>query len=133
MPQLQNLVLTDRTSPTPVNHTFTPLDVDANGVGVVEATNGTPIGSPKFTIQNRRANGSFKVRLRLSVPVVQTETINGVSNPKIVRSGHVDAVFTFHQTSSEQERRDIVGMFASSLETGKVLVNDTLVKLQGVY
>jgi len=67
------------------------------------------------------------------VPVVSTQVINGISTPVIVRTAYVDSTFTFDATSSEQERKDIVGMFASSLDSTKVLVNDTLVKLQGIY
>jgi len=132
MPQLQNLVLTDRAA-TPVNHTFTPINIDANGVGVVAETGGVPIGEAKYTLQNRRVNGRFKVQLKLSVPVVQTQTINGVSTPTVVRTAYVDSVFTFDSTSTEQERKDLVGLFQSSLDSSKTLVNDTVVKLQGVY
>jgi len=132
MPQLQNLVLTDRAA-TPVNHTFTPINIDANGVGVVAETGGVPIGEAKYTLQNRRVNGRFKVQLKLSVPVVQPQTINGVSTPTVVRTAYVDSVFTFDSTSTEQERKDLVGLFQSSLDSSKTLVNDTVVKLQGVY
>ena len=132
MPQLQNLVLTDRAT-APVAHTFTPINIDANGVGTVAETGTVPVGEPKFSIQNKRVNGRFKVTLKLSVPVVQTQTINGISTPTVVRTAYVDATFTFDGTASEQERKDIVGMFQSSLDPAKVLVNDTLIKLQGVY
>lgn len=132
MPQLQNLVLTDR-AVTPVNHTFTPINIDSNGVAVVGEVSGVPIGEPKYTLQNKRVNGRFKVTLKLSVPVVSNQVINGISTPVIVRTAYVDSMFTFDATSSEQERKDIVGMFASSLDSTKILVNDTLVKLQGIY
>lgn len=132
MPQLQNLVLTDRAT-TPVNHTFTPVNIDSNQVGVVAETGTVPIGESKFTLQNKRVNGRFKVQLKLSVPVVQTQTINGVSTPVVVRTAYVDTTFTFDATSTEQERKDAVGMFQSSLDSSKTLVNDTVVKLQGVF
>jgi methionine synthase II (cobalamin-independent) len=51
----------------------------------------------------------------------------------VLRTGYADAQFTFEPTSTEQERNDIVGMFASALSAGSTLVNDTVVKLQGVY
>ena len=133
MPQLQNLVLTDRATPTPVNHTYTPINIDPNQVGVVAETGAVPVGEPKFSIQNKRVNGRFKVTLKLSVPIVQTQTISGISTPVVVRTSYVDATFTFDATSSEQERKDVVGLFESALAPSKVLVNDTLVKLQGIY
>lgn len=134
MPQLQNLVLTDRATPTPVNHTFTPLGIDPKtGVAALEESTGVPFGAPKYTLLTRRVNGRFKVTLRLSVPIMATATVNGVSTPVIVRTSYVDSTFTFEESSSEQERKDVVGQFADSLAAGKALVNDTLVKLQGVY
>lgn len=132
MPQLSNLVLTDRAT-TPVNHTYTPVNIEANGVGILAESTGVPVGDARFTLQNRRANGRFKVQLKLSVPVVQTQTINGISTPVVVRTAYVDATFTFDSTSTEQERKDVVGLFQSSLDSSKTVVNDTLVKLQGVY
>lgn len=132
MAQLQNLVLADRAG-TPVNHTFVPLNIDANGVGVVEETSGVPIGSPRYTVQCRKVNGRYKVTLKMSVPVVQTQTINGVSTPVVVRTAYVDCVFTYASTSSVQERKDIVGQFQDSLSATKTLVNDSLINLAGVY
>lgn len=132
MPQLQNLVLTDRAA-TPVAHTFTPRDIVAN-VGTVEESTGVKIGDKSFSISNRKtANGRSKVTMKLAVPVVVNETINGVTVPSVSHVAYVDAVFSFDPKSSTQERKDIVGMFQSSLDPSKVLVNDTLIGLQGVY
>lgn len=132
MPQLQNLVLTDRAA-TPVAHTFTPRDIVAN-VGTVEESTGVKIGDKSFSISNRKtANGRSKVTMKLAVPVVVNETINGVTIPTVSHVAYVDAVFSFDPKSSTQERKDVVGMFQSSLDPSKVLVNDTLIGLQGVY
>lgn len=131
MPALQNLVLTDRAT-TPVNHTLVPRDI-IGGVATVVETNGVAIGEPTYSISNRRTAGKVKSRAVLTVPIVQTEVINGISAPKIVRKAIVDATFTFDLGSTEQERKDAVGMFMSSLDPTKVLVNDTIVKQQGLY
>lgn len=132
MPQLQNLVLTDRAA-TPVNHTFTPLDIK-DGIGAVVETTGVPIGNNKFTIGlSKTAGGKYRATANLTVPIVVNETVNGVSRPAIARTGYAKVEFTFDESSSEQERKDLVGMLASSLDASKALVNDTIVKLQGVY
>jgi len=131
MPQLQNLVLTDRAA-TPVAHTFVPRDID-KGVATVVETSGVPIGENKVTLSLRRVGARMKGRLVLTVPVVQTETINGVANPKVVRSAIVSADVVFDVTSTEQERKDAIGMFMTAFDPSKVLVNDTFVKLQNVY
>lgn len=133
MPQLQNLVLTDRTPVTPVDHTFIPREI-ANGVGTVVESTGVPVGNSSVSVSLRKTpSGKFKGTLRIAVPVVQTETISGVSRPVVVRTAYAAVEFTFDETSTEQERTDLVGMLASSLGTSKTLVNDAIVKLQGVY
>jgi hypothetical protein len=51
----------------------------------------------------------------------------------VVRTAYADVTFTFDSTSSEDERNDIVGMLANALDPSATLVNDAVVKLQGVY
>ncbi len=133
MPQLQNLVLTDRTPVTPVAHTFTPSGITQEGVGTVVETSGIPVGEPRVSISSKKSGTKCTGELRLSIPVVQTETINGVSRPVVVRTAYAVLKTTFDVSSSEQERTNIIGMMADALGTGKTLVHDTLVKLQGVY
>lgn len=132
MPQLQNLVLTDRAA-TPVAHTMAPRSKEG-GVAVVAESTGVPIGDPKYTIASTRtAGGRYKVTIKFVVPVVQTQTINGVSTPVVVRTAYVDTTFSFDASSSEAERNNVVGMFADSFAPAKLLVNDTVVKLQGIW
>lgn len=131
MPQLQNVVLQDREA-TPVDHTFTPLDI-TSGVGTVVESSGVPVGQNRLTISQRTSNGKFRPSLRLSLPVVQTQTVNGVSTPVVVRTAYVEVNFTFDSTSSANERNNAVGLLASALDPSKTLINDTIVNLQGVY
>lgn len=132
MPQLQTLVLKDRTTPTAVDHTFTPRDIKS-GVGAVVETTGVPVGDSRFTISLRQVNNRYRAQIQLAVPVVQNEVINGITTPKAVRTAYADVTFTFDSTSTEAERNNLVGMLADALAADKVLVNDTVVKLQGVY
>lgn len=134
MPQLANLVLTDRAG-TPVNHTFVPESNPATtGVASVAEYSGVPFGNNRVALSlNKTPTGRFKAKLAFSFPVVQTETVNGISNPKLVRTAFADLTFTFADNSSEQERKDAVGMVQSSLDAAKTMVNDMLVKLQAVY
>lgn len=132
MPQLQNLILTDRAA-TPKNHTYTPRDI-VNGLGTVIESSGVPIGNNRVSVAlNRTPSGKYKAVIKFAFPVVQTQTINGVSTPSVVRTSHVDVVFTFENSSTVQERNDVVGMVMSSFAADKTLINDTVVNLQGVY
>ena len=132
MPSLQSIVLTDRAG-TPVNHTFAPRDI-VDGLGTVVESTGVPIGESRLQVAlNKTSTGRYKGVLKLVIPVVQDQTVSGVVSPVVVRTAYADLTVTFDPTSTEQERKDTIGMLASALETSKTLVNDTFVKLQGVY
>lgn len=132
MPQLGNLVVNDRET-TPVAHTFIPDGIQGNSAAVVEST-GVPIGNRRFVINwSQTGTGRYKRTVRLTVPTVQTSTVNGVSTPVVVRTAYAECTFTFDSTSTEQERANLVGMLADALSASKTLVNDTVVKLQGIY
>lgn len=133
MPQLQNLVLTDRTPTTPANLTFVPRDIDAKGVGTVVNAAGTPIGEKRATVSMRKSGTRYQGEVRLILPVVATETINGVSAPTVIRTAYATLSVSFDEKSTQQERDDTIGMMSSALGTSKTLVNDALVKLEGVY
>lgn len=132
MPQLQNLVLTDRET-TPVAHTFTPGDIVDGWANVIES-DGVPIGNRKVSIKlTELTTGRFQTVLKFAFPVVQVQTVNGVSNPVVVRTNYAELKFVFDKTSNEQERKNVVGMVQSSLDASKPLTNDVVVKLQNVF
>jgi len=133
MPQLQTTVLKDRKA-TPVDHTFTPRDI-VSGVGTVIETTGVPVGNSRLSVSlsQTASSGRYKATVKLAVPVVATSVINGISTPVVQRTAFADVTFTFDSTSSEAERNDLVGMLASALAVDKPLINDAVVKLQGIY
>lgn len=131
MPAIANLVLTDRAA-TPVNHTFTPREA-ASGKGVLVSNTGVSVGEKRVTLATSRgATGKTKITTRLIFPVVATETINGVSLPKVVRTSYANIEFVFDPTSTEQERKDTVGSTQSIMDPGK-WTNDVYVKGEVVY
>lgn len=132
MPQLATTVLKDRES-TPVDHTFTPEDITSKGVGFLVESAGVPVGNSRLTVGLNKSSDRFKPEVRLTVPVIQNSTVNGVTHPVVVREASVIVTFSFASESTEQERNNIVGMIAEALGTSKTVINDTVVKLQGVY
>lgn len=132
MPQLQSITLKDRVTPTPADHVFAPRDV-SQGVGVVVSNSGVPLGEEVLTVSMKKTPTKYRGRLTLKVPVVQTETINGISSPKLVRTAYASVEVVFDEKSTLLERQNLVGMLASSLAADKVLVNDAFTKLEGVY
>lgn len=133
MPQLNTLVLKDGKA-TPANHTFTPRDI-LNGVATVAESSGIPLGDNRVSVSlTRNSNGRIKPVTKFVFPVLQNETINGVTTPKVVRTAYAEVSFNFDQTSSEAERKDVVAMVSSALTSAAgSLVYDTSTKLEGIY
>lgn len=127
-----NLVLKDRAS-TPVNHTFTPDGTDKNGVHLFSEKVGVPSGYPRFSASLRRTGSKYRATLKLAVPVTQTQTINGVANPVVVRTNYAEATFTFDGLSTDQERKDVVGQMADAFLATQTQINDLLVNLSDIY
>lgn len=128
-----NLVLKDRTTPTPVDHTFKPDGDLPNGVHVFTEKTGPAVGNREFTILLNRSATSVRPSIKLTVPVVQTETINGIDNPVVVRKAIANVTFNFDVRSSPQERADLVGLLANSLASSQTMINDLIVNNEDIY
>lgn len=132
MPQLVAITLADRET-TPVNHILSPRGKEGD-VAVVAESSATPLGETTLRLSiKRQPTGRAKIRLVLVVPVVQTETINGVSSPKVVRTAAAYLDVVFDETSTLQERKNLVGMLASSLGASQVLTDSVLTKLESIW
>lgn len=127
-----NMVLTDRAA-TPVAHTFTPDGDDANGVHIYSEKGSVPAGNSRVTTSLTESKGKYRPVLKLSVPVVATQTINGVSSPVVLRTHYAEVRFTFDALSTTQERKDVVGMTAGMLLPANAQVDDMVVNLTDTW
>jgi len=127
-----NLVINDRAT-TPVAHTYSPDGDDTNGVHLFSEKTGVPAGNPRFTISHRYSGGKYRPTLKLAIPVVQTQTINGVSSPVVVRTTYAEVGFTFDSLSSEQERNDCVGLMVNALAASQAQIHNLVVKLEDIW
>jgi hypothetical protein len=133
MPNLTSLVLTDRAA-TPVNHTFAPQGINPQGVAALRESSGVPIGDNQVTVsQKQLSTGKWQSRLQFTFPIVQTQTINGVSAPTVVRTARAEVSFKFDSTSTLQERKNAVGMVASALASSQAMMDPVLTQLQTLY
>lgn len=135
MAAFQNVVLTDRAS-TPVNHTFVPAGFTQPGVAtfIEPASGGVPEGASRLTASVRRTpSGNYKVTLKLDVPVLVTEVVNGVSINKIEDVDRAEIVFSSSGKSTAARRNNIAGMSESALKSAQVLLNDLIVNLNTAY
>jgi hypothetical protein len=131
MPTFTTLVLTDRED-TPVDHSFVP-ESNLGGVATLVEGTGVPLADSKFSIGQRKTPTRRKATIRLAIPEVQTETINGIDRPSVVRVNYANVEFSFDVASEEQERDNIVGMIRDALDPANTLVHDSVVKLQGIH
>lgn len=135
MPSLQSIVLTDATTPTPVNHTLVPQS-NEGGTAVVAESGTTKFGelrleiSPRF---NRGPNQKLLCDIRLVKPVTVTETINGVAVTKIAWTDLFTGQFSCGYESTVQSRKDLIAMVASAMAASKPLLFDTMTKAEGIW
>lgn len=133
MPSLQSLVITDRQA-TPNNFTLVPIG-EIGGVGTVGAADasGVAISQKRLSISRRQSGDRIRVTEKYSFPVMVNETINGVVVPRVARTAYVDITWNFHNTHSEAERKDVLGMVYSAHAPGKVLTEDCIQKDQAIW
>lgn len=135
MAAFQNVTLTDR-APTPVNHIFVPNGYEAKDVAafIESASGGVPEGSSRLTASVRKTPaGNYKVALKLDVPVLVTEVVNGVSINKIDSIDRAEVTFTFSGKSTTARRNNVVGMTENALKSTQALLNDLVVNLNPAY
>lgn len=118
MPAIGSIVINDGAA-TPVAHTFTPLNRDANGVFWWEQTTPTPaskIAAKRISYKQTRelnpqkqVTGSSKCSYTLWVPTAETLANNsaGIVPPPTLAYREVARVeFTLAERSTPQERKD---------------------------
>jgi len=133
MPSMANVVLTDRAT-TPVNHTFTPQGKEGEAGGRYAKAGASSLGDYTFKISPRKTpSGRRKVDIDLSLPVLVTETINGVSSYTVARTSRASISFDFPSDSTLQERKDIVGMAYTALAAATTQVDAVLTVGENVW
>lgn len=132
MPQAAAFTVQDREG-TPANHTFTPAGQGKDGAWIFAETAATKVGERRIHIGIRKSAENYKVRLLLVDPVVGTEVINGVSNPKVLRTSYADVTFTYSDKSDLQSRKNLIGMFANSLASSQAVIDGVITKLEALY
>lgn len=118
---------------TPADVIFDPVRIE-NGVAKYAnmGADGVPVGAKTLALSIRRNEANIKPRIALSLPVVATEVVNGVSSPKVIRTAYAEVFFTFSRTSTLLERKDAIAMVAYALTTS-ITTNAIVEDLKDVY
>ncbi len=136
MPQFAPIAINDRNDPA-VLHTFKPRGI-ANGVATWVESSGIPLGDKRLTVSSvRTGNGRTKVTLKLALPVVSDQVVNGVSQPTVVRTAYADCTFSFDAASSKLERGTasefmcnlLMGAYSANADPIRPVIED----LEGLY
>lgn len=132
MPALGNIAIYDGAA-TPVLHTFKPR-ATVLGISTFVESTGVPIGERRITTsQSRPASGRVKATLKLAIPIVVTETIDGVARPRVDRVSYADITFNFDKASTTQERDDLVAFVSNLTLSSNATMMSFLVDLEDMY
>lgn len=112
MPARSPIVINDGET-TPVAHTFNPGAEGPNGFSQFRESTGVPTADAFLSLQRWQQTNKHKLRFRMSLPVVQTETINGISRPSTLRTSYFDGVYTFADGSETQERDNLITLIGN--------------------
>ena len=133
MPSASTITINDRET-TPVAHVFTYGGEDANGVNVfVNNTSDLIAGRERLTVSTRQSAGKHRVKIVLTDPVTATETVNGVSVPRVTRTAYADLSLTFDELSTLQERKNVIGMLENMLKTTQTALDAVLTNAESFY
>lgn len=123
MASIASLTLTDATSPTPVNRTFSPVNIDSLGVARwADRSGGIALGYPVASLHVRpptKQSRVYKVQLKLVTPVLEVtspSTATGIQ-PAPTKAYDLTTVVEMFlpERSSLQERKDILAMLRDFL------------------
>ncbi len=131
-----NIVVVDRTPTTPATHTFVPDAPlrDTPGILFTESVDGIVSGNRTIAVKTKvvRKDKQMVVELVMKIPVVVTETINDVDRSRVERTNWATVTFSFAPLSTQQERKDIVGMTEKCLASAQTMLNSVFVDTEGL-
>lgn len=134
---LQQVTLKDRTSGTPVSTVFKPTEL-VDGVGRLVATraDGSAIGQRVLSLQGRRKNGTGNRRaseMKIAIPKVVVETINGVSVPRVVDTAYYVVSSDIGPQFTAEELNNHMGELESALKSDQPFVKAILFGRENVH
>lgn len=130
MPNRAPVVLQDASD---ANHTFNPAGLTDTGTDLFLSSTGTPIADKRLTVSIKDTAKRKSAQVKLTLPVVQTETVNGISSPVVVRSAYVTLDVSFDRRSTDAERADAVAFISSATLDTQTLLQSVLVDLERLF
>lgn len=116
MAQLTPIVLNDGTADV----TFLPHEITSQNVARLRTNAETVIGAEELSVQARDAVNNRRVTVKVTLPVVQNEVINGITTPKVVRQQIATVELSLPKTSIKGDRKRARSLIASALSNALI-------------
>lgn len=116
MAQLTSIVLNDGTADV----TFLPHEITSQNVARLRTNAETVIGAEELSVQARDAVNNRRVTVKVTLPVVQNEVINGITTPKVVRQQIATVELSLPKTSIKGDRTRARNLIANALSNALI-------------
>lgn len=111
MPSISTIVVPDAAA-TPVNHTFTKMKTNGDTSYFLEQSGATALSYWPLTLTQRgpltgQTEKVYRSKMSLAIPVVSSETINGVSRPRLEYTLRTNVEHVVPAEATLQNRKDL--------------------------
>jgi hypothetical protein len=139
MTAIAALTLADGQS-TPVNHTFSPVNIDQSGVARwADRSGGIALGYPVVTFSNKaptKTSRSYKVTAKVALPILEqtsASTATGIQpQPTLAYNLLANVEFVLPERSTLAQRKDLLAYLKNYLANAAV-VTAAIENFESVY
>jgi hypothetical protein len=139
MTAIAAIVLADGVTPTPVNHTFAPVNIDNNAVAKwADRSTGISVGFPSlsFSIKSpTKAAPSYKVTAKVVLPVLEQtspSTMTGIQPaPTLAYNLLASVDFVLPERSTLLQRNDLLAYFKNYM--ANAVITQAIQNFEAVY
>lgn len=113
---------------TPVNHDFNPTKVEGDTATYLEQSATSSVGYWPLSMTHRaplpgQVDKLFRDTVKLAIPLVVTETINGVSRPTVLGTMRANLEFVIPDSATLQNRKDLRKLAVGALNSAAFISN----------
>lgn len=127
MAQLSNIVINDGTKDV----TYVPYQIDSGNIARLRTNTDLAIASSELSVNARNGSTNRNVTLKITLPTVVNETVNGVVSPRVTRTRTVSVDLSLPKTTTSAERLAARVMLSNLLKN--TLVASVIDNNDGLY
>lgn len=127
MAQLSNIVINDGTKDV----TYVPYQIDSGNIARLRTNTDLAIASSELSVNARNGSTNRNVTLKITLPTVVDETVNGVVSPRVTRTRTVSVDLSLPKTTTSAERLAARVMLSNLLKN--TLVASVIDNNDGLY